>query len=86
MVELLGRSDRQAVVDVLVAAFSDYPVMRYVVGQDSLDYVAGVRALIGGYTDVRLQHRWPVLGCRDLHGRLVAASLVRLRVWWRIRR
>lgn len=73
MVERLGAAHREAVVELLVSAFFDYPVMRYVVGEE--DYRSRVRNLICGYTDMRLDHGWPVLGCR-IDGELGAAALI----------
>lgn len=72
-VDRLGRSDRENVVRLLTAAFFDYPVMRYVVGDH--DYESRVKNLIAGYTDMRLDHDWPVLGCR-VGGELRAAALI----------
>lgn len=77
MVERLSPVDRESVVDVLVASFFDYPVMRYVVGTGGGPhaYEAGIRALIGGYVDARIVHDWPVLGCR-VDRRLSAVALI----------
>lgn len=74
MVRRLGADDREAVVDVLVSAFWDYPVMRFILAGSS-DYEADIRTLVGMYADLRLVRGWPVLGVGD-DGTLVAASLV----------
>lgn len=72
------RLDRQRfddVVHVLCAAFRDYPVMRYVVG-DASDYDRGVRTLITFFLESRLTRGMPVLGARDDDGRLAGVALL----------
>ncbi len=74
----LSPSDRDAVVDVLCAAFSGYPYMDYVIGAKaaagSPRYEALLRALLEFYTDIYLAGGWPVVGARAGDS-LVAVSL-----------
>lgn len=72
--QLTGR-DRTDVVAVLVAAFYDYPVMRFTLGRNNPDYDAHLSELVGYYADRRLLCGWPVLGLRA-GGELVATALV----------
>ena len=74
--EVLGPTDREAVVETLCLAFREYPVMTFVLGRDALaaDDPA-LTALIGFYTDRRLLRGWPVLGVREGEV-LQAAALV----------
>jgi ribosomal protein S18 acetylase RimI-like enzyme len=74
-VERLTEADRERVIDVLAAAFRDYPVMRFVLSDAAAAYDQRLRELIGFYCDKRLIHDWPVLGIRQGQG-LVAAALV----------
>lgn len=71
----LGPEHREEVLDVLVEAFADYPVMRFVIGPEHRGDAARLRALIGFFVDVRLTMGWPVLGIREGTA-LVAATLV----------
>ncbi len=75
MLHRLGRAEREEVVGVLVQAFADYPVMRYVLAKTSMPYEAALRSLVGLFVDLRLDRRSPVLGVR-LGEDLVAAALV----------
>lgn len=75
MVERLGPADRDEVVDVLVGAFADYPVMRYVLSAAVVDYPAALRLLVGLFVDLRLDRGSPVLGVRR-GADLVAAALI----------
>lgn len=74
-VERLTQTDREEVIDVLAAAFRDYPVMRYALSDAGDDYGARLRELIGFFCDARLTRGWPVLGIRDGQ-ELAAAALV----------
>lgn len=65
-------SQRDSVVDVLVDAFGNYPVMRYVLGGQAEN---GLASLVGFYTDKRFLNEWPVLAIEE-GGNLVAAALV----------
>ncbi len=75
MVQRLGPADREDIVDVLVGAFADYPVMRYVLSATEVDYPEALRALVGLFVDLRLDRGSPVLGVRS-GSDLVAAALV----------
>lgn len=66
--------ERDTVVDVLSAAFADYPVMHFVLGGDPREMPEGLRALVGFFTDVRYGMGWPVLGL-EVDGQVVAATL-----------
>lgn len=74
-VERLTEADREQVVDVLAAAFRNYPVMRYALSDAGDEYDQRLRDLIGFYCDVRFIKDWPVLGIREA-GELAAAALV----------
>ncbi len=71
----MEHGERDQVVAVLMDAFSDYPVMRFVLGGDPLEMPDGLAALLGFFTDVRFGMGWPVLGLH-LDDELVAAALV----------
>lgn len=71
----LDRAERNEAVAILSAAFADYPVMHFVLGDDPRRNPEGLAALVGFFTDVRYDMGWPVLGL-EVDGRLVAASLV----------
>jgi ribosomal protein S18 acetylase RimI-like enzyme len=80
-VERLTEADREQVIDVLAAAFHDYPVMRYALSDAVAEYDQRLRELIGFFCDVRFIHDWPVLGIWRGQGdgegqELVAAALV----------
>ncbi|MBT8401301.1 MAG: GNAT family N-acetyltransferase [Rhodothermia bacterium] len=62
------------VVDVLFESFYDYPVMRYVVGHDSVAYDAHLRALINFFVMARVLRSDPLLGIGESH--LTAAAIV----------
>ena len=64
-IERLTEADREQVVDVLAAAFRDYPVMRYALSDAGEEYDRRLRFLIGFYCDARFIHDWPVLGIRQ---------------------
>ncbi len=74
-VERLTDATREEIIDVLAAAFRDYPVMRYALSDASDEYDARLRELIGFFCDARLTRGWPVLGIRDGQT-LAAAALV----------
>lgn len=71
-VETLGPGDAEAVVDVLVEAFRDYPVMRHVLGPAPFE---ALRTLIGFFVSARVLRHEPMLGIRS-GPTLVAAALV----------
>ena len=74
-IDRLTEADREKVIDVLAAAFYDYPVMRFVLSDAGAAYNQRLRDLIGFYCDTRLIHDWPVLGIRQGQ-EFVAAALV----------
>ena len=73
-VERLTKTHRDEAVETLVAAFWDYPVMRFVLG-DTDRYPAHIRAMIGLYADMRFARDWPVLGVRK-EGKLAGVALI----------
>lgn len=67
--QLLNSDNREAIVDVLVRAFHDYPAMRYFLKVRGDEYRDQLRVLNAYYTDARLLRGWPVIGVmvgRDL--------------------
>jgi len=74
-IERLTTADRELVIDVLAAAFRDYPVMRFALSDAGAEYGDQLRELIGFFCDARLTRGWPVLGIRQGQ-ELVAAALV----------
>ncbi len=71
----MTEADREHVIDVLAAAFHDYPVMRFALADAGAEYDEQLRELIGFYCDARLTRGWPVLGIRQGQ-EVVAAALV----------
>lgn len=59
--------DAPRVVDVLVEAFRDYPVMRYVVGPDVRDFDTRLRKAVSFFVTVRVLRREPLFGI-EAHG------------------
>ena len=53
------------VVDALVDAFHDYPVMRYAVGDAGADYDRRLRMLIGVFVARRYDHGHPILAIEE---------------------
>ena len=76
-VSRLTESDAPEVVDVLVDAFADYPVMRYVLGADGTTRDR-LTKLIGFFVFRRIQLGGPMLGVRAADGRLVGAAVMTL--------
>ncbi len=65
-----GRARADEVIGVLCDAFADYPIMRYVLGEDG-DYAARLRALIGFFAGARFLRDDAILGVAvdgDLRG------------------
>jgi ribosomal protein S18 acetylase RimI-like enzyme len=58
----VDRRHKAEALDVLCAAFHDYPVMRYVIGQADPDYDAKLRELIGLFVEARLTRNVPLIG------------------------
>lgn len=75
MIERLSPSQRNEAVELLCAAFRDYPVMRFVLGDAGDDHEARLRELIGFFCDKRLTRGWPVLALRE-EGRCAGVALV----------
>lgn len=71
----LSKEDSEAVVDVLCESFYDYPVMRFVLGSDDLDYDSQLRTLIGFFAAARILRGEPMMGIRS-GGDLAATVLV----------
>jgi len=67
------RPGRSEAVDVLAAAFHDYPVMRFVLKDAGAAYDERLRALVGFFCDVRLTRDFPLVGLRE-DGALVAVA------------
>lgn len=76
-VQVVPASQAEEILDVLCDAFSDYPVMRYVLGSKP-DYASRLRALVGLFVGARVAREDLMLGVRDDTGSLVAAALVNL--------
>jgi GNAT superfamily N-acetyltransferase len=68
-----GRATTDEVVRVVCAAFADYPVMRYILGEQG-DYPARLRTLIGFFHGARVLQEDPILGIAE-RGRLVAVAV-----------
>jgi GNAT superfamily N-acetyltransferase len=64
-------------VGVLCDAFSDYPVMRFVLGPEA-DYDLRLRTLVGFFVAARTLRQEPVLGVADATGSLAAVATVTL--------
>jgi GNAT superfamily N-acetyltransferase len=71
-----GHATADDVVRVLCAAFLDYPVMRYVLGERG-DYPERLRTLIGFFHGARVLREDAILGVSD-GGELVAVALTSL--------
>lgn len=59
--------DAPRVVDVLVEAFRDYPVMRYVVGPETRDFDGRLRKAVSFFVAVRVLRSEPLFGI-EAHG------------------
>lgn len=59
----LDRTAREDAVNVLAAAFHDYPVMRYVLGEAGEAYARKLKAMMRYFCERRLTHGWPLFGC-----------------------
>lgn len=78
MVVITLSEDRAAdVTAVLAAAFRDYPVLRFVLGE-SADYDARLVVLVGLFVTARVLRGEPMLGAADPAGGLVAAAILSL--------
>jgi len=57
------RHRKRDAVEVLVTAFRDYPLMRYVFSSsDDADHLEALRAMFGFSCELRFQLDWPLLG------------------------
>ncbi len=70
----LGADELPEATAVLCEAFRDYPVMRFVLGEEG-DYDGRLHALVGFFAGCRVLRAEPVLGVRD-GDRLLATALV----------
>jgi GNAT superfamily N-acetyltransferase len=61
----LDRGHKDAAVDVLCAAFRDYPVPRYVIGEGDPEYDDKLWELIGFFVEGRLMRDVPLIGVYD---------------------
>jgi GNAT superfamily N-acetyltransferase len=61
----LDRSQKDAALDVLCAAFYDYPVPRYVIGEAASDYDGRLRELMNLFVEGRLTRSVPLIGLYD---------------------
>jgi GNAT superfamily N-acetyltransferase len=71
----LSRDDQPEVVSVLMSAFYEYPVIRFVLRNTGAEFEDHLKGLVTFYTEVRYLRNWPVLGIRH-NGKLVAVALV----------
>jgi len=69
----LDRSHKVAALNVLCAAFHDYPVMRYVIGEADPEYDEKLRELIGFFVEARLTRNIPLIGLHDANDLLGVA-------------
>jgi GNAT superfamily N-acetyltransferase len=71
----LTRENKLEVVNTLMAAFYDYPVMRFVLKTKGAEYDEQVTALIAFFCEARLAKEGLVMGIRN-ENRLIAVGLV----------
>jgi len=64
-VEKLTREKKNQAVETLVAAFYDYPVMRYLLKTTGTEYETQVHALIGFFCESRFAKEGHVMGVRN---------------------
>ena len=74
-VERLSREHKDQILEILMEAFRNYPVMKFVLGEGSPQYQKNLKELIGFYCELRLMRNWPLLGIRAAD-KLVAIALV----------
>jgi GNAT superfamily N-acetyltransferase len=74
-VDVLRAADAAAAVSVLSESFFDYPVMRFVLGQER-DYEARLQKLVTFFVMARVHRDELLLGIRDAGNGLCAAALV----------
>jgi len=61
----LKRPQKVAAVRLLCAAFHDYPVMRYMIGECDAEYDEKLEELIGFFVEGRLARDVPLIGLND---------------------
>lgn len=76
-VQILPSDRTDEAVAVLAEAFFDYPVMRFVLGQDG-DYLRRLHTLIGFFVAARVLREELVLAVTEKEHRLAAVALVSL--------
>jgi GNAT superfamily N-acetyltransferase len=69
----VDRCDKIAALNILCAAFHDYPVMRYVIGETDPEYDGKLRELIGFFVEGRLMRNVPLIGLYDANDLLGVA-------------
>lgn len=74
-IERLSRDHKAEAVEVLAAAFHEYPVMRFVLRDAGEAYEARLRALVGFFCELRFTRDFPVLGLRDGGGLAAVAGI-----------
>ncbi|HXT71434.1 MAG TPA: GNAT family N-acetyltransferase [Vicinamibacterales bacterium] len=74
-VEVLGPEDVPEILDVFCDAFSDYPVMKYVLGPGGNTH-ARLEKLIGYFVARRVRLGGPLFGLRDPGGTLLGVATV----------
>lgn len=72
----LGPDAAPRVIDVLCEAFRDYPVMRFVLGDDRADYDERLRTLVHVFVMARALRREPFFVIAGEGGRLLGATTV----------
>jgi GNAT superfamily N-acetyltransferase len=77
-VESLHAGQADAAVAVLCNAFYDYPVMRYVLGDEGNEYDRRLTTLVGLFVAARIHREEPLLGIRDRSGALAGVAVVTL--------
>jgi ribosomal protein S18 acetylase RimI-like enzyme len=68
--------EKEQAVEVLTAAFYNYPVMRYFLEKEELAYGSKLRSMVAFFCEVRLWKGLPPLVIRDKAGAPVAAALI----------
>lgn len=72
---VLPPEDAELAVDVLCAAFAEYPVMRFVIDPEIRDYSRSLRSLIRLFVSVRTLRNGPILAVHDGVSVVAAATL-----------
>lgn len=73
----LSAAQEASVGEVLCAAFRDYPVMRFILGED-VSYDERLAILVGLFVSARILRGEPMLGIADPTGGLAAAAILSL--------